>query len=162
MKVTESISGNVNDTSLDYEAVGYANVHEVNRNCANYEGALGVGLTEAQGGRVRIYDAADLVHGRGPENENVVLLGLTEGVWYELQPAGTYHGKTASRIIAGQDGETNAGDRTSGDIAWNYRTTRNPDGTPQGFGRSTVCLPADADVIGIESVAGVVAVLEIV
>ncbi len=61
---------------------------------------------------------------------------------------------TASEIVKGQTGETNGGDRISGDVIWNYRTRLNADGTVQGFGRSTVCAADRADCIGVETDAG--------
>jgi len=67
-----------------------------------------------------------------------------------MQTTRQYQGMTAREIIDGQDGETNGGDRMTGKIIWNYRTTCNADGTLQSFGRSTVCRPEDADVIGID------------
>ncbi len=73
----------------------------------------------------------------------------------------TYKGLTARKIIGMERGQTNAGDRVSGNIVWNYRTSYNPDGTLQGMGQATVCKPGQADCIGIETEVGTVAVLDI-
>ena len=71
----------------------------------------------------------------------------------------TYKGMTAREIIAGRDGETKGGDQMTKDIIWNYRTTYNPDGTPQSFGWMTVCDAEQADVITIEN-AGLVLIID--